>query len=192
MSVSVSNAPSSNCSAVTMASRDGSFGANAYGGSMSVVYVGAYALSFSNTASSSSECGSTTASGVSVSVSNAPSSNCSAVTTSSGFAFGSSGANAYGGSMSVVHVGAYAWSVSQGASDISSVSYCDSVRTTELSLSIFNSTFSDSLASSRKHCYALLSSCEVPLSSSAVKLQNNSIPPEAPTLVWLLQCCPFL
>jgi hypothetical protein len=144
----------------------------------------------SSTASSSSACGSTTASGVSVSVSNAPSSNCSAVTMTSGG--GSFGANAYGGSMSVVYVGAYALSFSQGASGISSVSYCDSVRTTELSLSIINSTFSDSLASSRKHCYALLPSCEVPLSSSAVKLQNNSIPPEAPTLVWLLQCCPFL
>ena len=156
---------------------------------MSLVHVGAYAWSSSNTATSSSACGSTTASGVSVSVSNAPSFNCSAVTSSEGLSLG---ANAYGGSMSVVHVGAYAWSGSEGASGISSVSYCDSVRTTELSLSIINSTFSDSLASSRKHCYALLPSCEVPLSSSAVKLQNNSIPPEAPTLVWLLQCCPFL
>ena len=159
VSVSVSNAPSSNCSAVT-SSGSGSSGANAYGGSMSVVYVGAYAFSISPTSSSSSACGSTTASGVSVSVSNAPSSNCSAVTTASGS--GSLGANAYGGSMSVVYVGAYAWSGSRGAFGISSVSYCDSVRTTGLSLSINNSTFSESLASSRKHCYALLPSCEVP------------------------------
>jgi hypothetical protein len=81
VSVSVSNSPSSNCSAETTTRRGGSNGANSYGGSMSVVYVGAYAWSLSERASSSSTCGATTASGVSVSVNNSPSSNCSAVTT---------------------------------------------------------------------------------------------------------------
>jgi hypothetical protein len=96
--VSVSNASCSNCSAVTTS--DGhSNGANAYGGSMSVLYVGAYAWSFSNDIISSSASEATTVSGVHVSVSNSSCSNCSAVTTSDGH---SNGANAYGGSMSVL------------------------------------------------------------------------------------------
>ncbi len=113
VTVSVSNAPSFNCSAVTTTSLGLSFGANSYGGSMSVVYVGAYAWSYSSAASSSSACGLTTAIGVSVSVSNAPSFNCSAVTTTNSASYG---ANSYGGSMSVVYVGAYAWSYSSAAS----------------------------------------------------------------------------
>ena len=149
VSVSVSNAPSSNCSAATTTSEGSSFGANSYGGSMSVVYVGAYALSYSNAAgNSSSACGKTTASGVSVSVSNAPSSNCSAATTTSEGS--SNGGNSYGGSMSVVYVGACAWSSALGFS--TSTSFCDLTRTSELSISINTSTFSDSLSLSRKLC----------------------------------------
>ncbi len=149
VSVSVSNTRSSNCSAVTTMSGGSSYGANSYGGSMSVVYVGAYVWSSSNAAGdSSSACGTTTASGVSVSVSNAPCSNCSAVTTASGGP--SDGANSYGGSMSVVYVGAYAWNSAMGLS--TSTSFCDLTQTSELSISINTSTFSDSLSLSRKLC----------------------------------------
>ena len=45
VSVSVSNAPSSNCSAATTTTGGLSFGANAYGGSMNLVFIGGYSLS---------------------------------------------------------------------------------------------------------------------------------------------------
>jgi hypothetical protein len=110
VSVSVSDAPCYNCSALITSNR-GSNQANAYGGSMSTMYIGANAWSFSiaDSSPSSSVCGATSASGVSVSVSDAPCFNCSALTTSGD----SYQANAYGGSMSVVHVGANAWSCSE-------------------------------------------------------------------------------
>ena len=144
----MSNAPSSSCSAVTTTTGGTSYGANAYGGSMSVVYVGAYAWSLSNSYNSSSTCGATTASGVSVSVSNAPSSSCSAATTTSGSP--SYGANAYGGSMSLVYIGGHVFSFSNGAYLIVSASSCNSTQVARLSLSINSSTFSSDLALSRK------------------------------------------
>ena len=120
VSVNVSDAPCYNCSALTTSGVN-SCQANAFGGSMSVVYVGAIAWSFSfgDSSPSSSTCGATSASGVSISISDAPCSNCSALTTSGGV---SAQANAYGGSMSVVHVGAHAWSYSSKDSSRSSSS----------------------------------------------------------------------
>jgi hypothetical protein len=108
--IDISETPCSNCSAVTASEFD-SMAANSYGGSMSVLYIGGYAWSFSNATGSntSSVCGATTASGLSVSVRDAACFNCSAVTTSGG---NSGGANLYGGSMSVVYIGGYAWSFS--------------------------------------------------------------------------------
>jgi hypothetical protein len=150
-SVSVSDSPCSNCSAMTSSSTY-LFQANAYGGSMSVVHVGAYAWSISNDGSSpsSSTCGSTSGSGVNVSVSNSTCFNCSAITTCYQ---NSNPANAYGGSMSVVHVGAYAWSfAAEGSFRLSSRSYSNSTRVINLSFSIANSSMLLTKASSSK-CY---------------------------------------
>jgi len=130
VSVSISDTPCSNCSAMTT-SGGAAFHANAYGGSMSVVHVGAYAWSYSQDTSSpsSSTCGATSASAVSVSISDAPCSNCSALTTSVGSAYQ---ANAYGGSMSVVYVGAYAWRLSQYTSS----STCGATSASGVSVSV--------------------------------------------------------
>jgi hypothetical protein len=148
VSVSVSNASSYKCSAVTM-SGGVSNGVNSYGGSMNIVYIGAFAWSIGSADSNSASlCGTTTASGVSVSVSNAPSSNCSGATTLIGGS--SSGANSYGGSMSILYIGAYAWSMGLGTGSASS--YCDLTRATGLSILINTSSFFDSLALSRKFC----------------------------------------
>ena len=131
--IDISDAPCSNCSAVT-ASKFDSMGANSYGGSMSVVYIGGYAWSFSNTAGSntSSSCGATIASGLSVSILDAACSNCSAVTTSGG---SSGGANSYGGSMSVVYIGGYAWSFSNTTGSNTS-SICGATTASGLSVSV--------------------------------------------------------
>jgi hypothetical protein len=76
----------------------------------------------------------TSASLVSVSVSNTPCSNCSALTTSGFF---SNQANAYGGSISVVQVGAYAWSTAfVGSFSFFSRSYSDTTWVTDLSVFI--------------------------------------------------------
>jgi len=82
---------------------------SSYGGSMSALHVGAYAWSLSGSADSSSSCAATAASGLTVSISDAPCANCSAVTSSLSSSYG---ASSYGGSMSALHVGAYAWSFS--------------------------------------------------------------------------------
>jgi hypothetical protein len=147
LSVSVSNVPCFDCSANTSSSRSLSYGANSYGGSLSVLYVGAYTWSWSAVALSSSTCGETSASGLSVSVDNAPCFNCSAVTIRLGR---SHGANAYGGSMSVSHVGAYAWSLSSSGSRVASVSVCGPTLAVSLVISILNSSFSKSNSVSRK------------------------------------------
>jgi hypothetical protein len=143
VSVSVSNAGCSNCTAAT-SSRGDSLGANSYGGSLSVLYVGAYAWSYTSQASSSSS-GSTSISGVSVSVSNAGCSNCTAATSSQG----SIGANSYGGSLSVLYVGAYGYSYSNGAYRQFSRSYCDFTRVIGLNVSVQTSDIRLSRALSR-------------------------------------------
>jgi hypothetical protein len=133
VSVGISDAPCSNCRALTTGGKS-SILANAYGGSMSVMHVGAYALSqtFGEGSPSSSTCGATSASGVSVGISDAPCSNCSALTTSG---CDSNQANAYGGSMSVVHVGAHAWSLTNRESSPSS-STCGATSASGVSVSI--------------------------------------------------------
>jgi hypothetical protein len=118
-------------------------GNNVYGGSFSF-YVGAYAWSFSgSTVSRSNPTGLTTVSGVNVTISNVNSSDCSTITT------GILGANSYGGSMSVVYIGAYAWS---SASGFFSHSDCGTTNVAGLIVSISSSTFADSSAVSRT-CY---------------------------------------
>ncbi len=78
--VSISDVNSSDCSATTTNSY---YGANSYGGSMSV-YIGAYAYSFgiglaSSSPSSLSDCGTTDVSGLVVSISSSSLTNSSAV-----------------------------------------------------------------------------------------------------------------
>jgi hypothetical protein len=68
-----------------------------------------------------------------VSVSNAGCSNCTAATSSQG---GSYGASSYGGSLSVLYVGAYAWSYSNGALFEFSLSVCDFTRAIGLNVSV--------------------------------------------------------
>ncbi len=114
-----------------------------YGGSISS-YVGGYAWSYSSDGSSRSTSGSTTASGVNVSISGVNSSDCSATTT------GANGANAYGGSMSAVYIGAYTWSFSVGSSFSSSwQSDCGSTNVSGLVVSISSSRLVNSSAVSR-------------------------------------------
>ncbi len=117
-------------------------GSNAYGGSMSVLYVGSYAFSSTPSSTSTSTCEETLAREVWVHVSDISCVNCSAASTNTHESYG---ANSYGGSMSVVYIGAYAWSVS----DISS-SICARTYATEISVHVSNS--------SCYNCSALISS----------------------------------
>jgi hypothetical protein len=111
-----------------------------YGGGISL-YLGGYAWSYSDSSSSTS--GSTTASGVLVSISDVNSSDCSATTT------GNYGANSYGGSMSV-YIGAYAWSSTPvSSSSSSSKSYCGTTDVSGLVVSISSSRLANSSAVSR-------------------------------------------
>ena len=121
------------------------YGSNAYGGSFSL-YAGSYAWSYCFGGSGSAS-GWTTVSGVNVSISNVNSSDCSAKTIS---------CNSYGGSMSVVYFGAFAWSYAS-ESPVSSV--CGMTNVTYLLVSISSSTFvgSSAVASSRAFCNARLS-----------------------------------
>jgi hypothetical protein len=128
---------------------------SAYGGSFSF-FVGGYALSYSESTS-----GSTTVIGLSVFVSNTSSLDCNATTTGdlqagvgSNSAFGGSNqGNAYGGSMNVVYIGAYALSFTGGSSGGSvlpqSSATCDTTNVTGLVVSIQKSTFVSSSAISR-------------------------------------------
>ncbi len=121
-------------------------GSNAYGGSFSL-YVGSYTWSYGFIGGSRSTSGWTTASGVNVSISNVNSSDSSANTMSS---------NSYGGSMSVVYFGAFAWSYAS-KSPLSSV--CGMTNATYILVSISSSTFvgSSAVAVSRAFCNARLS-----------------------------------
>jgi hypothetical protein len=130
-SIHVEMASFTSCSAAT-----GTFAGNSYGGSFSL-YLGGYA--WSNTGNIAS--GLTTASGVNVSISNVNSSDCSATTTSS------HGCNSYGGSMSVVYIGAYAWTFTY-SNPSGAYSSCGITNVTGLVVSISSSTFTDSSATS--------------------------------------------
>jgi hypothetical protein len=150
VSVSVSGTPCSTCSALATSGFD-SQQANAYGGSMSVVYFGAHSFSLSQVDSSkSSSSGATSASGVSVNVSDAPCSNCSALTSSGNFSYQ---ANAYGGSMSVFYIGSRAWSfAAAGSFGLLSSSFCNSTWVIDLSVFIADSTTLLTKAVSSKYC----------------------------------------
>jgi hypothetical protein len=142
VSVHVSGSPCYNCGSLSTNSAGPSFGANSYGGSMSLMHVGAYSWSrsFDSFSSSSSVCEATTASKVSVHVSGSVCFNCKSwSSTSAGF---SNGANSYGGSMSVAHVGAYSWSWSSGFSSNSS-STCDSTAASQVLVHISGSACSN-------------------------------------------------
>jgi hypothetical protein len=143
LSVHVSDSACSNCRALSTSGAR-SNGANSYGGSMSVLYVGAYAWSLSqaDSSSSSSMCGATSASGLSVHVSDSACLDCRAWSTSESGSFGGSfGANSWGGSMSVLYVGAYAWSLSQAAS--SSSSMCGATSASGVSVHVSDSACSN-------------------------------------------------
>ena len=120
---------------------------------MSALYVGAYSWSFSNTNSSSSECEATTVSSVSVQVSDSGCSNCRAESSSLRT---SSGANSYGGAMSVLYVGSYSRSGSNGASQQSSTASVATTHVHLLSITINRSSFQNSMALSSE-CYLLIS-----------------------------------
>ena len=132
-----------------------SSGANAYGGGISVAYIGAYAWSFANSGgSSSSIIGDTNASDLSIHVGQVSSSNCSAVTITDG-GLGSSGASAYGGSISVVQLSAFAWTYSFGGLLSVSKSSCQKTTAIRLNVSINNLSLAHSLALSRTLCIAV-------------------------------------
>jgi hypothetical protein len=122
---------------------------NAYGGSFSF-YLGGYAWSFSSSSASFSSIssfscistsGSTTANGVRLSISDVNSSKCSATTG------GTSGANSYGGSMSV-YIGAYTWSHNRRSHPFAT-SYCGTTDVSGLVVSISSSRLASSSAVGR-------------------------------------------
>ena len=128
---------------------------------MSVLYVGAYAWSFSNnisdTASSlsgaggSSMCGATSASGVSVHVSSSACSNCSALSTSRATSFG---ANSYGGSIGI-YIGSVSYSFAAGEFRFLSTSLVEATRVQCLSVTLKNSTIVDTEALIGEYCTIL-------------------------------------
>ena len=138
LSVSVSDAPCSNCG--VSVSSGNSFAANAYGGSLSAMHIGAYAWSWSAAASSSSACAATSASGLTVGVRNASCSTCNAISS----ALKSYAANAYGGLLSAMHIGAYAWSWSEGTK---SKSTCEATTANKLDVSVIDTQCSACIAS---------------------------------------------
>jgi hypothetical protein len=144
--VRVRHVTSVDCSA--MSSSDQFYGANVYGGTMSVLYIGAYSFSRSSSDTSISKSEATSVSGVSVQVSDSGCSNCSAVSSSNS----SAGANSYGGAMSVLYVGVYSFSGSRGgaAEKIQSTSLVSTTQVNMLSIAIKNSSFDDSTALSGK------------------------------------------
>ena len=169
INLSITNASFTDCSAaisMTFPSNQTSIGSivsNSFGGSLSILHLGAYAWSTSDLSSSSAS-GATSATNVSVSVSNSKSVRSNAVVTTNAISGGNyergeiRGASSYGGSMSVVYVGAQVTSRSVGDSTSSfSAATCGPTSVTGLSLVIKNSTFTDSLASSRAYFALLIS-----------------------------------
>ena len=157
------------CSAITSAG----YG-NAYGGSLSI-YVGAYTSSLNSIAAavliimtsiSTVTTGSTIVSGVRVSISHSYVLNCSVATIGPT----TYPENSYGGSLSVV-IGAYEWSFATGNSaSMSSTSsaVCGVTNATGLVVSISNSTFTASSATSA----SILSASFCYLSSSLINPAN--------------------
>jgi hypothetical protein len=156
INISVTNTIFSNSiAATTCNAASGSFATNVYGGSISVLYIGGMSMSWKNAGDYGlSTSGATIASDVDIQMSNISSSNSSAVTSTNSYA-GSSGANAYGGSVSLIYVGAFAWSFSVGqrvgTSGPPSTNEALSGTTfaTRFYVIVSNSSFVDSLALSR-------------------------------------------
>ena len=153
INISIANTVLSNSIALTTCNAaSGSFVTNVYGGSISVLYIGGNSISWKNAGLyGSSTSGATNASDVGILMSNVSSSNSSAVTSTNSNT-GSSGANAYGGSVSLIYVGAFAWSFavgSVGQAQINSTVFCGTTFATRVSLIVNNSSFVDSLAFSR-------------------------------------------
>jgi hypothetical protein len=145
ISVHVRDTTSTDSEAFSGTSTGHSYGANSYGGSMSALHIGAYAWSYSAFASSSSVCGATFASDICVLVSDLKCFNCRAVSASGDDSYG---ANVYGGSMSVFHVGAYAWSFSVlltffNFNRITSESLCQSITVRDIAVRISSSMCSN-------------------------------------------------
>jgi hypothetical protein len=142
VSVIISNSYCSNCRAES-SSNHSIGGMNSYGGSMSVVYVGAHCMSsspqHSPNSTITSKCGATHVLDVVVNVSDSDCINCSASVTTvfSHKDTASYGANSYGGSMSVLYVGAYSWSrTSDDSSKCSST--CGSTHANDVKVHISN------------------------------------------------------
>jgi hypothetical protein len=157
VSVNVRYSDCSNCSASVTSTIGGpgdeaSYGAHSYGGSMSVLHVGAYSYSrsYSSSSNSHSTCGATNASDVTVYVSDSKCSHCSA-TTSGGLSYG---ANTYGGSISAAYIGAYAYSFAfRGDLHFYSNSSVETTHVDTLSIFIENATINDSKATSGERCH---------------------------------------
>lgn len=129
VSLTVQKAQFTMCSAISASAGDlGSI--NAYGGSFSF-YIGAYAWSWSTDAGSSSSCGVTRAHNVRVTIGGASCYDCSAVSNGNIVVRGSS---SYGGSISALHIGAYAFSVSTGVGNSSST--CEATHANGVSVSV--------------------------------------------------------
>jgi hypothetical protein len=143
--VHVSDWHCENCSAESSTGTR-SYGANVYGGSMSLLFIGAYSGSWSDTVSSnsSSSCGITNVSSVNASVQNSTSFNSRAVTTTDSDS--SNGANAYGGSINAAYIGAYAYSYALGAYKYNCSSIALATHVHHLLIKIENSNISESLA----------------------------------------------
>ncbi len=149
VSVQVNNSACWNCTASSISEAGTSFstfGVNSYGGSMSVLYVGAYSWSVTDeiSSSSSSRCGETSASGVSVQVSDLACHNCSALSISGGNSFGS---NSFGGSISVSYIGALSYSLATVGDFLSSSrSFVEVTRVLDLSITIKKAAIADTEA----------------------------------------------
>ncbi len=147
---------------------------NAYGGSLSI-YVGAFTSSLNSiapavliimTSISTITTGSTIASGVRVSTSHSSFLNCSVA----GIGPTTYPESSYGGSLNVV-IGAYAWSAASGtvaSSSSASSAVCGATNATGLVVSINNSTFASSSATSA----SILSASFCYLSSSLINAAN--------------------
>lgn len=155
MKVVVSNFQCSKCYAMTIGGGD-SFAASAFGGSLSVMYVGAQALSQAKTNLSASTCELTSASDLNVSVVNISCSDCTAVTetvktsnnllpTGSTVLFA---ANSIGGSMNVIYIGAVSWAfITERESK--SASECGATSVSGVAIFVTNMSSSNVLAHAR-------------------------------------------
>ncbi len=149
LTVIVSKAPCSRCVLEIIAIDSTGYGVSSIGGSLSVMHVGGYAWSWSQSTrdgvESSSNCGPTTASRLRVDISNAPCTNCYAML----FSLIRpdlllKGASSHGGSLSAMYIGAYAWS--NGESLAKSISTCKATNASDLSVRVDNTFYNSSLA----------------------------------------------